>query len=384
MVWAALLIRFDANRGRLRYAFSPIRPPRGYVAAVRGVGPRLWLLLLAALALPAAAGAADAPSGSLTFAAEAHNFGDQRQHADLSARIAITNVGRATLRRIRPLADCGCYDASVSASTLAPGARAEVLIRFRTLTFTGRLRKKLRLAYDEGSGARTARHSVLPLEVNVVAGVILSPGRLHLGELSGQEKPTAKLRAVWYEGAGEPFEIRDVVVAGETVKVTKEPFKSPRDRRWQGWAITLSFDKPFPRGMVRREVTLHTTSPSQARVTLPLTAHVVGKVWLPTTEVSLGFVPSGTVRRTSLTVRAARPDIRIKRILAVSRGQRISAELRPSESVPGPGAPPVPTWTLHLELPATASPGLVEDLVEIRSDVLGDEHLTLRVRAIVY
>ena len=102
------------------------------------------------------------------------------------------------------VADCGFYGVTLSAETLEPGASGRLTVRFRTLGFSGRLAKHVSVVYEDGV-RRTVK---LGLDLQVRAGVILEPGRVHFGEVLAGTKPSGSIVAIYYEGVGRPFESR--------------------------------------------------------------------------------------------------------------------------------------------------------------------------------
>jgi Protein of unknown function (DUF1573) len=330
------------------------------------------LLLGAVLGRGSARAEDDAPA--LQFSEEEHDFGICEQNKEYAAEITYRNAGTTPIREIRVRTDCGCYAASISHVELAPGETGTIRIRFRTLTFSGTLEKKVRLVYDDGQ----PRKATLKLKLNIFGGVVLEPGRLHFGEVLRGTRPAEDIAVLWYEGVGRPFEIRSVDVAGEPIATRSEPFTHPKNPRWRGWKIHFQFEKPPARGVYSRRAVVMTTSKDTPRVIVPMTAHVVGKVWVQTHRLHLGLVPQGETRSAELTFRPFDDTIQLGTVTARSRRGVLKATIEQGMGSRGP------TTRLRVTAPADAPAGSLDDVVELRTQVPGEEVTEIEVRGRVY
>lgn len=338
---------------------------------------RLLLALLAcACALLPGPGPARAedPAPSLQFSKEEHDFGICEQNKEYSAKIQYRNAGTAPIRGIRVRTDCGCYAASITRESLEPGEEGTIAIQFRTLTFNGPLEKKVRLVYNDGQ----RRKATLKLKLNIFGGVILEPGRLHFGEVLKGTKPAESVAVLWYEGVGRPFEIRRVDVAGEPIDTRSEPFEHPKNERWKGWKIHFAFREPPARGVYSRRAVVMTTSKDTPRVIVPMTAHVVGKVWVQTHRVHLGLVPKGETKSAHVNFRPFDQTIKLGTVSARSRKGVLQTKIEQGFGSRGP------TTRLKVTVPAGAPAGLLDDVVELRTQVPGEEVTEIQVRGRVF
>ncbi|MGE0193371.1 MAG: DUF1573 domain-containing protein [Planctomycetota bacterium] len=326
-----------------------------------GVG----LFLVAALAAAAAAGP-DRRPGDLVFDRETLDLGARRQQEEVTARVTVTNRGTQPLTRLRAIADCGCYEATLGAERLEPGQQTELVIRFRTLTFTGRFAKRVKVLYDDPDPAQ----SELRIEVAVVAGVVLKPGRLHLGNVRLGERPTGEVAVCWYEGEGEPFEVRGLVVPEARVEVETAPYQDARDPKWRGVTLKVRFLDTLPRGPHAFDGVVTTSSPTQAEVRLPITAVGVGRLWLPSNRMSVGVIARGTARTATMPLKVLERGLVPGRLEAVVPSGRLLAVI---ETAAPEG------WALAVTVPADAAPGPIDEIVEVRTDVEGEERLAVRV-----
>jgi len=336
-------------------------------------------LLLAATLFPlqvAQAGTEDEGSGkaSLQLAETTHDFGVVEQNREYHADIAYRNAGLATIHKLRVKADCSCYAATVSTPELAPGARGTLSVRFRTLTFNGPVHKKLRLIYEDG----TAHLATLTLTMKVFGGVVVSPGRMHFGDVLTGTRPQGAVQVMWYEGAGQPFEILGVDVEGEAIETRVEPHAVPEHPKWKGWLVHFRFTQPPPDGVYSKRAVIRTTLPGSARVVVPLTAHVVGKVWVQTHRIHLGLIPQGESRTAGVTFRPFDATIQLGKVSARSRKGLLQVRI---EKTLGPRGP---TRRLQVTVPASAPPGPIDDIVELHSEVPGEEITEIGVRGRVF
>ena len=342
--------------------------------------PLRGLLVAAALALPCLGGvvvrAAEEEQGPLAVAPEAVDFGAVKQHASLSRALTLRNEGKAPIRNIRMITDCGCYTITLPDTSIEPAGTSEAAIQFRTLTFAGPVRKKLRLAYEEAGKARTV---TVPLRLEVVGGVVARPGRLHFGELLEGETPEGTLHVVWYEGHGEPFEIASVKVADPRIEAHVSPKGASKRKDERGWELRFRFKRPPPRGVFSTQAEVRTTSKTQPKVLIPLTANVVGKVWVQRRRVYLGMVRQGQGRSVDVRFRPTRPEFKLGSVRVRARKGRVKAEI-PEGLPPGRRG----ARTLRISIPPDAAPGPIDDVVELLTDVPGDEVVPIEIRGRVF
>ncbi len=350
-----------ARRGIESSPFRAARPGRrALLAAV--------LLAASVAARPESHAAPDRASGALLFEPATLDLGTLRQEQEVVRAVVVRNGGTTPIERLRCMADCGCYEAALGADRLAPGATTELTIRFRTLTFSGRFSKHLRVHYEDPEAAS----SLLRIDVAVTAGVVLRPGRLHLGNVRLGEKPRTEASVVWYEGDGQPFSIRSIAVPGVAVETSHGPWTDPRDLRCKGFLVTFRFLEPFPRGTHHFEAVIATTDEFQKEVRLPISAIGVGRLWLGTERLSIGVVPRGVTRTATVALRALESGFVPGRLEARAPAPRLRATIEAADAG-GDG------WILAITVPEDAPEGPLDDVVEILTDIAGEERLTVRV-----
>src|SRR5262245_5084626 len=91
-----------------------------------------------------------APSPSLVAEPPEFDFGIVAQNQSRDAKFTLKNVGTKPVHIHKPLADCGCYAATLDAHDVQPGGEVTVKVRFETGTsWSGAITKKLRILSDD-------------------------------------------------------------------------------------------------------------------------------------------------------------------------------------------------------------------------------------------
>ncbi|MFV1958894.1 MAG: DUF1573 domain-containing protein [Planctomycetota bacterium] len=307
------------------------------------------------------------PGPRLVFDRTEHDFGPVAQEQEVETTFTYRNSGDAPVEGIRPVGDCGCYGVAVTKERLEPGETGELSVKFRTLMFSGRVRKRLKIF----TKSDPTQPSTLRLYADVVAGVILDPGRIWFGDVLVGKLPSKTVVAKWSAKAGRPFEVTSVEVPGHEFAITKKPYARGE---WKGEAITFTFTKPPPLGIFSATALIRTNHPDYPRITLPLTANVTGRVWVQARTVYFGWVPEGKSKRTALLVRPFDDDVDLGTVTATARQGRVRVDVAPYPR--GPKG----WWRLNVEVPDDAKVGKIDDVIEVHSAVPGEEITEIRVR----
>lgn len=338
------------------------------------------ILLLCALLLGAAppTHAGGAAHGALVFEKPSYDFGVVDQDRAYEADVRYRNRGDAPIRGITAHAGCSCFGATLSATELAPGAAGTAHVTFRTYSFRGRVRKSLRLRYPGGE-------AVLELRLDVVGGVLVS--RLYFGEVLAGTLPEGSTEVGWYVGVGHPFHVLGVKVPGQDLAVRIEPWEvharvepppadpqAPREKvTYRGYRLHFRFTRPPPKGVFSAKALVRTDHPDHPLVRVPLTANVVGKVWVQTSRIYLGLIPRGHSKSASVTFRGFDASIHLGAVSAHARKGVLKVAI---DDAPGgsPGA-----RRLTVTAPADAPPGPLDDVVELHTEVPGERVVEIRV-----
>lgn len=329
------------------------------------------LLVWPATPLPAA----HAADGVLVFDRQAQDWGAVAQQQELEATFQIRNAGKTSASEIIAKADCGCYALVLSDTQLAPGESGSLKVRFRTMSFSGPVAKRIRVSYVDD----VKRQVVLDLKVSVVAGVVLDPGRMHFGEVLVGTKPEGSILAKWYEGVGRAFDVTAVKLPeGLFAPSWPIPYQDATNKRWKGWRIPFAFAKAPPKGVFQANATIETTHPDVPRVVVSLTAFVTGKVWVQQSRIYLGLVPRGRPRSASMIFRPFDETVDFGKVSARARKGVLKVRTH-QEDLFGKKV-----WRLLVIVPKTTPAGKLDDVIEIRTQVPGEEITEIEVRGRVF
>lgn len=357
-------------------------------AHVRLLRPTLLLALLASLPAVPCAHAEEATAlvfpgtptierkvGDRTVTTPRHTFGVVAQQADVTATIPYRNDGATPLKGIRVSSGCSCFGATLSDRELAPGATGTMTLRFRSGRMKGTVTKPLRLLYlaDGAKGMAELR-----IEAKVIAGVLVE--RVWFGEVRAGSKPTASAPLAWFHEVGTPFEIEKIEVPGPKMSTRVEPYEIAGGRTYRGWRIHFTFEEPPPKGVYSRKAIIHTNHPEHPTVIVPLHATVVGALWVQSSRVFLGLVPEGVERSASVKVKASGKDAPpLKSVRVKARGGVLKTSVKDGFD-PFVGPHKVITVTVPKGTPA----GALDDVLEVRTDLSGDEVTEIQVLGRVF
>jgi hypothetical protein len=347
-----------------------------------------FVLLLAAVP----ARAEDTAGGPrLVVDREEHDFGVAAQEQEVHAEFTLTNAGDAPLKEpanekipgIKAVADCGCYGTTLSATEIPPGGTATLKVSFRTLKLVGPITKRLTLHSNDA----TRPMVTVRLKILVGAGVVVDPGRLYFGDVLAGSTPSGSVFAKWLEGVGKPFQVLAVEVPGhaEGIRVTTAPHEQkqtlgrdaqdkPIEGTWKGTKVTFAFAKPPPVGMLSASALLRTDHPDYPRIEVPLTVNVSGRVWVQSRTVNFGWVKAGETKRNSFAVRPFNKEVKLGSVQAVARGGKVLVEVTREEKGSSPG------WRVAVAVPKDAPPGKIDDVIDLTTDVPGEERIEVPVR----
>ena len=320
-----------------------------------------------------------APKGFVLDKSE-HDFGIVEQNNEYDATVGYRNTGSRPITNIRVKADCGCYAAAVSGDTLAPGASGEISIQFRTLSFRGVVVKTLSILYDDGGPKRAA----LKLKVKVFGGVLVVPGRVYFGEILEGTKPEAAVDLMYYPEAGEPFTIEKIDLGDLPIKATITPYNDPKFKERKGWHVSFRFTQPPKRGVYSKRATLHLSHPRRPKVHVPLTAHVVGKVWMQTSRIHLGLVAQGESKNATVMLRHFDGTTSLGAVSAKARKGILQVSIEDTFTPPGPGTPPRKAKLIRVTVPKDAPVGSLNDDIVVTTEVPGEEEVVIQVRGRIY
>jgi hypothetical protein len=303
----------------------------------------------------------------------AHDYGVVRQTEQHETTFTLTNAGDAPLHPIAR-GECSCVHAKLSRSEVPPGETATLTVTFETYRFVGPMTKSLRVRSDDPDAAEVP----LQLKIDISAGVVLQPQNFFFNMVLTGTKPTSTIEVKWKEGVGDPFRIVGVEATGMQPSTVRpefsiEPFEAAP---WKGWKVTMSFPEPPPVGLVSGTAVIRTDDARTPKVQALIGGAISAKVNVALLKPSFGVVTEGKAANLIVHVRPFDPKIPLGKVSARSRTGAVKVELKPDPTFPG-------EYNLELELPADTKAGAIEDVVELRTEVDGEELVELPVTASV-
>jgi hypothetical protein len=258
----------------------------------------------------------------------------------------------------------------LSAREVAPGAAATLTVTFTTLTFVGEVAKTVTITTDDPDRPTVS----WKVRVEVAKGVLQSPQNFFFNPVLVGAVPSASVRVQWHEAAGKPFQVLgveavEVKPADLPVRFETKPFDAPP---WHGHEITLTFASPPPVGFLTGTVLIRTDAPEAPEVKALFSGSVSGRVRVSLARPSFGIVPQGKGAKLLLLVMPFDETVDLGEVTVASRKGAVVARAARDARQPT-------SWRVELRLPETAPPGPVEDVVEIRTAVKGEEVVELPV-----
>jgi hypothetical protein len=336
---------------------------------------------------PVAAPTASATAPKIVLEKMEHNFGFARQNEKKSTRIKVKNEGGAPLH-VTVHADCGCSGVvllakddvfakgGTSGREIAPGDEAQISLTFDTTRFFGPITKTVHVNSDDP----TNREVVLQIKIDVSAGVVLVPQNFFFNASLFGSKPTSTMAVKWMDGVGKPFKITAIEPTGILPAGTKLDFHSePFDEApWHGFRVTMSFTEPPAIGMVTGTVNIRTDDPDTPQVSAPLGGVIVGKVIIAPAKATFSTLAEGKGGTRSIQIRPFDGSIDLGKVTVVARKGAVKVTIASADEPQLKGV-----WTVALELPKDAPLGVIEDVIDITTEVKGYEKLELPVTGTV-
>src|SRR5437763_1453804 len=333
-----------------------VREGGGHMRGRWGAGP--------ALVCAAGLGWAEESRPRVALDEPVFDFGTVDRGARVDHTFPVPNRGSATLRIDHVKSSCGCTVAVLSEREVPPGGEARVAVSLDTARLAGRTTKTVNV-YTNDPDAPVAG---LPLAGQVVADVILTPQPLYLGHLRRGEA----VRREVIVSSGRPGERYAVA----RVEPTSPHLHARLEARSDGPAqrLVVELDRDLTLGRFNEQLRLHTTSPREPVLTLPVFGSVEGDVVVLPPQVTFGVTRGGAAPERELYIR--------------NRGQRPVTVTRvtvPDEVVTYTltAVQEGQEYRLTLRLRDGLKPGKVESKVEIFTDHPEEKRLVIPLYAIV-
>ncbi len=324
---------------------------------------RVLLAVLAVLLATALAHAAPrAPE--LVVEAASYEFGTVDRGTIVEHAFRLRNQGTAMLRIEHVKSSCGCTVAVASGREMPPGGETEVTVRLDTARVTGRTKKTVTVYTNDPASPATG----LTLTGQVATDLVVTPTPLYLGKIRRGEAVRRELR-VAPGRPGASFAVTWVEHSNPIVRVTLTSLPGGA-----GQMIAVELDRDVPLGRFNDQLTLHTTSPRDPTLSVPVFGSVEGDVVVLPPQMTFGVTHAGAAPSRELYIRNRGPHpISVKNVVVPQ--DLVSYELDTVK------AGLEYRLTLHLRegLPA----GKVEGAVEIFTDHPEEGHVVVPLYAIV-
>jgi len=320
-------------------------------------------LLWCTFALLAGARQATAAAPRLELQERTFDFGTVERGSKIEHTFALPNRGDGVLLIDHVKSSCGCTVAVVSAHEVPSAADARVTVTVDTARMAGRVTKIVTVYTNDPD------NPVLPLTMTgqVAADLLLTPTPLYLGHVRRGDRTRHEVVVVPGR-PGTSFAITAVASPGPLLHAVVEPRPDGPGQR-----IFVELDPQAPLGRFSEELTLHTTSPRESTLTLPVFGSIEGEVVVLPPQVTFG-ISHGKAPERDLFIRN-----RGSRPLTVT-GVSVPKELVTYElSTLRDGL----EYRLTLRLRDHVPPGAVEGAIDIFTDHPDESHLVVPLYAIV-
>ncbi len=323
----------------------------------------------------------------ITFDRTSHDFGSARQQETKATRFVVGNSGGAPLH-VSVHGDCGCTAVSIAAEDdtsgeagtpsreIAVGEEAAVRVTFDTGRSVGHLGKTVHVTSDDPMNPATD----LTVEVDVSQGILLAPQGFFFGMALVGTTPEATLEARWKEGVGKPFRITSIETTDLQPAIAKPRFAIERFDAppWHGYRLTLSLPESPPVGAVTGSILIRTDDPDDAALQAPMAGIVSGRVVVTTMHPSFGVVRQGHRAVLPIHVHGFDASVDLGRVTAASRRGTVDVRVRALDEVSMKGL-----LLVEIELPTDAPTGTIEDVIDLSTEVEGEERIELSVGGVV-
>ena len=303
-----------------------------------------------------------------------HDFGTRAQNQHLETTFVVRNRSDAKVTGIRVKPDCGCNVVKLESDSLEPGAETKLTVGFETAVLSGKMVKRVRIRTRD----RLDGEIVIDLRIAIVGGAVLEPGGVSFRDVRHGTTPTANFRVRWYEGVGKPFKITKIEVPGHEGEfdVAVRRYAPKGQDPWRGFEVDVTFRQPPPLGMYSAELLVRTDHADYPRMSMPLSANVVGAVWLQMRTMHFGIVKSGTTKTARLKFRPYDEQVKFGEVRASCTDDRIRVTVQRD-----PLFQAERSWILSATVLEDAAPGrLDEAVIRLHTGTVGEETSEIRVR----
>jgi hypothetical protein len=199
-----------------------------------------------------------------------YDFGFAEQGTTVVHQFPLKNTGRTTIRIEDVHSSCGCTAAAAEGKTLAPGQIAWLAVRLDTTDLVGKTTKRVTV---HTSDSRTPE-VLLAMTGTVLTDLVVTPTPLYLGHVWRGSQVRQELRV----STGRPMapgSTAYTVSSVETDSWALRAYVQAGDKPGE-MKLVVELDPEVPAGRFNDRVIIHTTSPRQPVITVPVFGDIMG------------------------------------------------------------------------------------------------------------
>lgn len=299
------------------------------------------------------------------FDHKTHNFGVVARGAKVEHRFTFENIYLEDMRIASVKSSCNCTTVQFGKEPIKTYEKGEVVATIDTRNFLGQREATLRVNFAPPFSAEVQLH----VYCYIRSDVVFEPGEIQFGSVE-QGTEVRRLVTVSYAGRSD-WEILDVLSSWPHVTANVTEISRSVGQVVYQLAVTLNDDAPA--GYVRDHLVLVTNdhNPKARRVLVAVEGTITPAVSVAPSPLSLGVLQTGQTVTRNLVVRGKSPF----HVLGVD-----GPDDRFSFAVPEAAAP---LQLVPVTFTAGETPGKVDALIHIRTDLAGNPSLDVKVDGMV-
>ncbi len=220
----------------------------------------------------------------IRFSERTWDFGQLRQHVQVSHAFTLRNGGTAPLRILKVEPDCGCTIATPADTILAPGASTTLDVTFTSRDFEGPQRKVVILETNDPAEPRVD----LLLLADVVPDISITPSRLV--DFRNVPRGTDPVRELVFKAEPKvPFSVSAPTKATEWVQWTVTPDPAAGN----AYKVTIHLRPDAPYGRFNERVDVPVRHPKYDKMRITLRGLIHGHFVPNEVGINFGSVKSG-------------------------------------------------------------------------------------------
>jgi hypothetical protein len=205
--------------------------------------------------------------GDMVAAQPIHDFGAVEQGVPVEHLFVLKNTGRGMVRIERPQSSCGCTVAAAEGQLLNRDQLTSVRVRLDTAALAGRTTKTVTV---RTSDPRT------PAVLLVLRGVVLTdltvtPTPIYLGHVFRGDPARHELVVAPGRPGPTGYSVSSVETDSDAIRAYVVQGDTPGQQK-----VIVELAADAPSGRFNDRVMIHTTSPRQPVITVPIFGNVVG------------------------------------------------------------------------------------------------------------